>query len=143
MIHFILIVNKQGQTLFSKYYDSKVNYETRQTVESELVRKCLYRTKNQCSFIEYQQFKIIYRRYASLFFIFGADSEENELATFEFIHCFVETLDFHFKNICELDVMFNLDKVYIIVDEFIANGQLVESCKHNVSEPLQWENRTT
>jgi len=30
----------------------------------------------QCSFIEHRNYKVIYRRYASLFFLVGVDSEE-------------------------------------------------------------------
>ena len=34
---------------------------------------------------------------------------QNELAILEFIHCLVETLDRYFSNVCELDLMFNLE----------------------------------
>ena len=49
---------------------------------------------------------MIYRRYASLYFIIGldVDSDLNELALLEFIHNMVETLDKYFENVCELDV---------------------------------------
>ena len=30
----------------------------------------------QCSFMEYKNYKVVYRRYASLFFIVGIDSQE-------------------------------------------------------------------
>lgn len=36
---------------------------------------------------------------------------QNELAILEFIHCLVETLDRFFGNVCELDLMFNLEMV--------------------------------
>lgn len=36
---------------------------------------------------------------------------QNELAVLEFIHCLVETLDRYFSNVCELDLMFNLEMV--------------------------------
>ena len=36
---------------------------------------------------------------------------QNELAILEFIHCLVETLDRYFGNVCELDLMFNLEMV--------------------------------
>ena len=49
---------------------------------------------------------MIYRRYASLYFIIGIDIDEeiNELSLLEFIHNMVETLDKYFENVCELDV---------------------------------------
>lgn len=37
---------------------------------------------------------------------------QNELAILEFIHCLVETLDRYFSNVCELDLMFNLEMVW-------------------------------
>lgn len=49
--------------------------------------------------MEYQNYKIVYRRYASLFFIVGVDLYENELGILEFIHSLVETFDTYFKNV--------------------------------------------
>jgi len=40
------------------------------------VRKCLSRNNTQCSFIDHRNYKVIYRRYASLYFIVGVDPEE-------------------------------------------------------------------
>ena len=60
--------------------------------------------------------QVIYRRYASLFFIVGVEvDEENELGILEFIHALVETLDKYFENVCELDIMFNLEKAHFIL----------------------------
>ena len=39
------------------------------------------------------------------------DNDDNELIALEIIHRFVETLDKYFGNVCELDVVFNFDKV--------------------------------
>ena len=36
---------------------------------------------------------------------------KNELAIMEFIHCVVETMDRYFGNVCELDIMFHIEKV--------------------------------
>lgn len=33
----------------------------------------------QCSFMEYKNYKVVYRRYASLYFIIGVDSSEVRL----------------------------------------------------------------
>ena len=62
----------------------------------------------------------------------GVDDDENELSMMDFIHCFVETLDWHFGNVCELDIMFHLDSVYMILDEMVCNGQIVETNKRIV-----------
>merc|ERR1719410_272975 len=103
----------------------------RVTLEGEVVRKCLQRKDSECSFIEHLNYKLIYRRYASLFFIVGVDGDENELAILEFIHIVVETLDRYFENVCELDVMFNLEKAHFIVEEMFSNGCIVETNRLN------------
>jgi AP-4 complex subunit sigma-1 len=36
---------------------------------------------------------------------------QNELAVLELIHCFVEVLDKHFGQVCELDIMNDPDVV--------------------------------
>lgn len=45
------------------------------------------------SFLEYRNHKIVYRRYAGLFFTLCVDAEDSELSMLEFIHLFVEVLD--------------------------------------------------
>ena len=74
--------------------------DERTALESEIIRKCLSRSEMQCSFFEYRGFKVIYRRYASLFFIIGTkpdlgntENTENELGMLELIHTLVETMD--------------------------------------------------
>eukprot|EP00054_Salpingoeca_dolichothecata_P019799 m.123473 g.123473 ORF g.123473 m.123473 type:complete len:131 (-) comp23391_c0_seq2:46-438(-) len=106
VVRFILLVNKQGQTRVSQYY-SHIPVQQRTTDESEIIRKCLARNENQCSFLEYRNFKLIFRRYASLYFIVGVDNNENELAMLEFIHMVVETFDQYFEGVCELDISFH------------------------------------
>jgi len=43
--------------------------------------------------------KVIYRRYASLFFICAVSPGDNELITLEIIHRYVEVLDRYFGNV--------------------------------------------
>ncbi|VAI55184.1 unnamed protein product [Triticum turgidum subsp. durum] len=94
-IRFVLLVNKQGQTRLAQYYEH-LSLDERRALEGEIVRKCLARTDQQCSFVEHRNYKVVYRRYASLFFLVGVDNDENELAILEFIHLLVETMDRHF-----------------------------------------------
>ncbi|XP_073495168.1 AP-4 complex subunit sigma-1 isoform X1 [Phyllobates terribilis] len=106
MMKFFLIVNKQGQTRLSRYYDPVV-VQRRTLLESEVIKLCLSRPKDQCSFIEYKDFKLVYRQYAALFIVVGIDESENEMAIFELIHNFVEVLDKYFSRVSELDVSFS------------------------------------
>ena len=51
------------------------------------------------SFIEWQDLKIVYKRYASLYFCAAVDSTDNELLTLEIIHRYVELLDKYFGSV--------------------------------------------
>ena len=55
------------------------------------------------------------------------DDDENEMICLAFIHRIVEALDRYFGNVCELDVIFNFERVHVIVDEILMAGQIQES----------------
>ncbi|XP_051478339.1 AP-4 complex subunit sigma-1 isoform X3 [Apus apus] len=131
MIKFFLMVNKQGQTRLSRYYEH-VEINKRATLEAEVVKNCLSRSKDQCSFIEYKDFKLVYRQYAALFVVVGINETENEMAVYELIHNFVEVLDKYFSRV----IMFNLDRVHIILDEMVLNGCIVEMNRNRILAPL-------
>ncbi|XP_002741753.3 uncharacterized protein LOC100371440, partial [Saccoglossus kowalevskii] len=128
MLKFLLLANKQGHVRLTKYYEySEISERT--TLEADLIRKVLARSENQCSFLDYRDYKVVYRRYASLYFMIGIDHEENEMAILEFIHLLVEVMDMYFNKVCELDIMCNLEKAHMILDEMISNGYIVETNK--------------
>ncbi|KAF1784235.1 AP complex, mu/sigma subunit [Phytophthora cactorum] len=145
MIKFVLMVNKQGQTRLAQYYDF-LSIQERVALEAEIIRKCLGRNESQCSFVEYRGYKVIYRRYASLFFIVGVkdDDSENELGILEFIHALVETMDKYFESVVRKDklhvrdavIMFNLEKAHFILDEMVMNGYIVETNKISILKPI-------
>lgn len=60
---------------------------------------------------QFRNFKIVYRRYAGLYFCICVDVSDNNLAYLEAIHNFVEVLNEYFHNVCELDLVFNFYKV--------------------------------
>jgi AP-2 complex subunit sigma-1 len=64
---------------------------------------------------QYRDNKIVYRRYAGLFFSLCVDVSDNELAYLEAIHLLVELLDQFFGNVCELDLVFNFHKVRLLL----------------------------
>ncbi len=113
-IQFFLMVNKQGQTRLAQYFFD-ITLQERTTLEGELVRKCLSRSPIKSSFLEHQKWKIVYRKYASLYFIVGIDMDDDcEQSYYSFIHNVVETFDKYFESVCELDIMFNIEKAHYI-----------------------------
>ena len=53
------------------------------------------------------------RHYATLYFVLCVDQSESELGILDLIQVFVETLDRCFENVCELDLVFHMDKVSV------------------------------
>ena len=64
--------------------------------------------------VQFRNFKIVYRRYAGLYFCICVDITDNNLAYLEAIHNFVEVLNEYFHNVCELDLVFNFYKVSVL-----------------------------
>ncbi|SPO31091.1 probable clathrin coat assembly protein ap17 [Ustilago trichophora] len=143
MIRFILVQNRQGKTRLSKFY---VPYDDDEKIRlrGEVHRLIAPRDqKYQSNFVEndfygwgerrqFRNYKLVYRRYAGLFFCVCVDANDNELAYLEAIHLFVEVLDAFFGNVCELDLVFNFYKVYAILDEVFLAGEIEETSKHVV-----------
>ncbi|KAF0899197.1 hypothetical protein E2562_015561 [Oryza meyeriana var. granulata] len=63
----------------------------------------------------------------------------NQLIYRNFIFCtvFVETLDRCFKNVCELDIVFNFNKLHTILDEMILGGQVIETSSEQIMRSVE------
>ena len=130
-IKFVILQNKQGRTRLSKWY-IPLDDEDKIKIQSEIYRTIILRDIKQSNIIEYRNYKVVYKKYASLYFIMGIDSTDNELSMLELIHLFVEILDKYFGSVCELDVVYNFYKVYSILDEVIIGGEICETSKISV-----------
>lgn len=107
-------------------------------IEAEVHRLVTSRDKKYTNFIEFNNYKVIYKRYAGLFFTIAVDSTDNELSYLETIHLFVELLDSYFSSVCELDIVFNFNKVYGILDEFILAGEIEETSKREILDRMKF-----
>ncbi|WOL15209.1 AP-1 complex subunit sigma-2-like [Canna indica] len=132
MIHFVVLMSRQGKVRLTKWY-SPYQQKERSTVIRELSGLILSRGPKLCNFVEWKGYKVVYRRYASLYFCMCIDSDDNELESLEIIHHFVEILDRYFGSVCELDLIFNFHKAYYILDEILIAGELQESSKKAVA----------
>lgn len=166
-IRFFLLQNRQGKTRLSKWYvppptgsstansplsptngnqiasgySSTSNNQTeaeKARIEAEVHRLVTSRDKKYTNFIEYNNHKLIYRRYAGLFFTIAVDVQDNELSYLESIHLFVELLDSYFDNVCELDIVFNFNKVYMILDEYMLAGEIEETSKREILDRVKF-----
>merc|ERR1711988_1017912 len=131
MIQFVILISRQGRVRLSKWYTPRPAKE-KAKIQRELANTILSRQQKLCNFLEWRDMKVIYKRYASLFFVIGVDDTDNDLLGLEVIHHFVEILDRYFGNVCELDLIFNFHKAYYILDELVMSGELQETSKKAV-----------
>ncbi|KAM1243810.1 hypothetical protein ACFX2G_036020 [Malus domestica] len=132
MIQFVLLISRQGKVRLTKWY-SPYTQKERSKVLRELSGVILARGPKLCNFVDWRGYKVVYKRYASLYFCMCIDQEDNELEVLEMIHHYVEILDRYFGSVCELDLIFNFHKAYYILDEILIAGELQESSKKTVA----------
>lgn len=85
--------------------------------------------------------KLIYRHYATLYFVFCCDESESELGILDLIQVFVETLDRSFSNVCELDLIFNSDVTNFIVNEIVQAGLVVQTNQSEILAKIEEQNK--
>ncbi|XP_037799874.1 LOW QUALITY PROTEIN: AP-3 complex subunit sigma-2-like [Penaeus monodon] len=125
-------LNNHGKPRLSKFYRI-FNEELQQQIIKETFQFFPREIDNVCNFLEGgsliggSDYKLIYRHYATLYFVFCVDSSESELGILDLIQVFVETLDKCFENVCELDLIFHVDKVHYILNELVMGGMVLET----------------
>ncbi|CAI0542452.1 unnamed protein product [Linum tenue] len=132
-IHFVCLISRQGKVRLTKWYSTYTQKERSKAIR-ELSGVILSRGPKLCNFVDWKGYKVVYKRYASLYFCMCIDDEDNELEALEVIHHFVEILDRYFGSVCELDLIFNFHKAYYILDELLIAGELQESSKKTVAK---------
>ncbi|ODV91960.1 hypothetical protein CANCADRAFT_80499 [Tortispora caseinolytica NRRL Y-17796] len=129
-IKYLILFSRQGKVRLAKWFVVMSQKEKNKTAR-EVAMLVLGRKAKMCNFVEYKDTKVVYRRYASLYFAVGVDNSDNEFATLEIIHRYVEQMDKYFGNVCELDIIFNFHRAYYILDELLIAGELVEVSKRD------------
>ena len=135
MIQFLILVSRQGKIRLTKWFQD-FTLKEKQKITKDIGTIVLSRKQKMCNVLEFSSYQIVYRRYASLFFIVGIQ-DENELISLEIIHRYVECLDKWFMNVCELDIIFNFQQAYSIIDEVLIAGELQESSKRVTMNTLK------
>lgn len=171
MIKAILVFNNHGKPRLSKFYQYFVsittviicyyillqnsidcvfffqNEDMQQQIIKETFQLVSKRDDNVCNFLEGgsliggSDYKLIYRHYATLYFVFCVDSSESELGILDLIQVFVETLDKCFENVCELDLIFHVDKVHYILNELVMGGMVLETNMTEILTRIEDQNK--
>lgn len=133
MIKGIIIVNNHGKPRLVKFYQSVTSEEKQQSVIRRVYQVVSQRPDSFCNYCEGSipewgdNIKLIYRHYATLYFVFAVDAQESDLGILDLIQVFVEALDKCFENVCELDLIFHSDRVHYILDEIVMGGMVLET----------------
>ncbi|THU70599.1 hypothetical protein C4D60_Mb08t26690 [Musa balbisiana] len=141
MIRAVIVMNTQGKPRLLKFYEFQPP-EKQQELTRSVFAVLSGRPDNVSNFVETDAIfgsgtRLVYKHLATLYFVFVFDSCENELAMLDLIQVLVETLDRCFKNVCELDIVFNFNKMHTILDEIIFGGQVLETSSERVLKAVE------
>ncbi|KAG2184995.1 hypothetical protein INT43_000908 [Umbelopsis isabellina] len=127
-----MIFNNHGKPRLSKFYQ-QIDIATQQALIEEIFSLVSKRPDTVCNFLEGSKLlggkdtRVIYRHYATLYFVFVVDESESELGILDLIQVFVESLDRCFENVCELDLIFHFEEVHHILSEIVQGGMVLET----------------
>ncbi|KAM0721290.1 hypothetical protein Q7P37_003578 [Cladosporium fusiforme] len=139
MINAVLVFNNNGQPRLTKFY-TQLDTAVQQRLISEIFTLVSARPSSSCNFLPLPPLLapttpnaasqessdapslVTYRHYATLYFIVISTSTESPLALLDLIHVFVESLDFLFEDVCELDLIFNFETLHAVLGEMIVGG---------------------
>jgi len=129
MIHAVLVFNKQSKMRLQKWYSCECD---RERFTKSIADQICNRDKTFSSILEFWGYRIVFKKFASLFFAVCIDTDDNEFDALNIIGLFVEMLDSQFGSVCELDIIFEFERSYQILDEILLAGHLQESSKTEV-----------
>jgi AP-3 complex subunit sigma len=144
-------VNNSGVPRLMKFY-TPMDLQTQSLLLKQVHGILSSRSPNQCSFltpppllseggIEDDVIRVIYRHYATLYFVFIVDDQESELGILDLIQVFVESLDRCFENVCELDLVFGWQVLQAVLGEIIQGGLVVETSIAKIVAAVDEANR--
>ncbi|KAF9786145.1 clathrin adaptor complex small chain-domain-containing protein [Thelephora terrestris] len=149
MIHAVLIFNTSGVSRLIKFYTTP--QKSPQLLVEKIFSLVSSRSQALCNFLDApeldsflnhpsmagERLQIIYRNYATLYFVFVVDSSESELGILDLIQVFVESLDRAFENVCELDLVFNFDEAHHILSEVVQGGVVLETSVDEIQTAIE------
>ncbi|XP_068465569.1 AP-3 complex subunit sigma-like isoform X2 [Phaseolus vulgaris] len=129
MIKAVLVMNTQGKPRLAKFYEFQPVEQQQEAIRNVFSVLCT-RPEHVSNFVDAESFfgpdsRLVYKHFATLYFVFIFDSSENELAMLDLIQVFVETLDKCFRN------------MHTILDEIILGGQVLETSSTEVMRAIE------
>ncbi|KAL5369736.1 hypothetical protein CPHLJ_3g3810 [Cryptosporidium parvum] len=131
MIHFFIIQNLSGSTIFSKWYNSE-NIENRNRLQEAIKERLSCLEEKHLSYFTLGDTRIIFKKYKKIFMITGVDFDENILLMLATIQLINEAFGSHSRDISDVDVIYNNKKYMKIIDEIILGGEVIGTSMKNI-----------
>ncbi|KAM3598041.1 uncharacterized protein V6R79_012657 [Siganus canaliculatus] len=134
----VFILDNDGNRLLSKYYDPELyaSMKEQRNFEKNVFNKT-YKADNEIAFLE--GMTIVYKSSIDLFFYVVGSAQENELMLMSVLNCLFESLSQILrKNVERRCLLENMDGVFLVVDEIIDGGVILESDPQQVLQKVNY-----
>ncbi|XP_056090627.1 coatomer subunit zeta-2 isoform X2 [Rhinichthys klamathensis goyatoka] len=134
----VFILDNDGNRLLSKYYDLELYPSMKEQKNFEMnVFNKTHKADNEIAFLE--GMTIVYKSSIDLFFYVVGSAQENELMLMAVLNCLFESLNQMLrKNVEKRTLLDNMDGVFLVVDEIIDGGVILESDPQQVLEKVNY-----
>uniref|UniRef100_A0A3Q2XAQ4 Coatomer subunit zeta n=1 Tax=Haplochromis burtoni TaxID=8153 RepID=A0A3Q2XAQ4_HAPBU len=137
----VFILDNDGNRLLSKYYDPELypSMKEQKTFERNVFNKT-HKADNEIAFLE--GMTIVYKSSIDLFFYVVGSAQENELMLMSVLNClFDSTSHILRKNVERRCLLENMEGVFLVVDEIIDGGVILESDPQQVLQKVNYRVR--
>ncbi|KAJ6658183.1 hypothetical protein lerEdw1_001450 [Lerista edwardsae] len=133
----IFILDSFGQRLLAKYYDDTFpSIKEQKNFERNVFNKT-YKTDSEIAFLE--GLTIVYKSSIDLFFYVVGSPHENELMLMSVLTCLFESLSHMLrKNVEKRTLVENMDGAFLVVDEIVDGGVILESDPQQVIQKVHF-----
>uniref|UniRef100_A0A452IJK5 Coatomer subunit zeta n=1 Tax=Gopherus agassizii TaxID=38772 RepID=A0A452IJK5_9SAUR len=133
----IFILDNDGRRLLAKYYDDTFPSTKEQKTFERSVFNKTHKTDSEIAFLE--GLTIVYKSSIDLFFYVVGSSQENELMLMAVLTCLFDSLNHMLrKNVEKRSLLDNLDGAFLVVDEIVDGGVILESDPQQVIQKVNF-----
>ncbi|XP_034046902.1 coatomer subunit zeta-1-like [Thalassophryne amazonica] len=135
----IFILDNDGNRLLSKFYDPDLypSNKEQKNFEKNVFNKT-HKADNEIAFLE--GMTIVYKSSIDLFFYVVGSAQENELMLMSVLNCLFDSLNQILrKNVERKCLLDNMEGVFLIVDEIIDGGVILESDPQQVLQKVNYK----
>ncbi|XP_055079505.1 coatomer subunit zeta-2 isoform X1 [Periophthalmus magnuspinnatus] len=138
----VFILDNDGTRLLSKYYDPELypTMKEQKNFERNVFNKT-HKADNEIAFLE--GMTIVYKSSIDLFFYVVGSAQENELMLMSVLNCLFDSLSQILrKNVERRCLLDNMEGVFLVVDEIIDGGVILECDPQQVLQKVNYRQVT-